>query len=75
MARSLERRVAALEAAWWRCPECSFDGEWGRLDLEVEWDDSEEEGDEPEENEYCPGCGRATVIVVRWVDLPGAYAQ
>jgi hypothetical protein len=69
VARSLQRRLAALEASSWRCPECGSDGNPTNIDYEVVWDDDPEEDDGPQESVYCETCGEPPTIVVTWEDL------
>jgi len=69
VARSLERRLAALEASDWWCPECGFDGNQTNIEYEVIWHDDPEEGDGPHETVYCETCGEPTNFVVTWLDL------
>jgi len=69
VARSLERRLAALEASNRRCPECGSDGNTTNIDYEVVWVDDPEEDDGPQESVYCETCGEPTTIVVTWRDL------
>ena len=69
MARSLERRLAALEASGRRCPECGFDGNQTSIEYEVIWHDDPEEDDGPHETVYCETCGEPTNFVVKWLDL------
>jgi hypothetical protein len=62
MVRSLQRRVAALEAAAiaGRCPECGGpDAPDDHTTYELVWVDEAEE-------EWCETCGRQTGIVIRW---------
>ena len=67
MAGRLEGRITKLENSGGReCPECGFDGDWSKVELE--WcDHAEEEDDDfPQESVYCEPCGQPTTIVVTW---------
>jgi hypothetical protein len=70
VARSLQWRLAALEASNCRCPECGSDGNpTNNIDYEVIWHDDPEEDDRPEETAYCEACGKPTTFIVTWQDL------
>jgi hypothetical protein len=68
VASSLQRRVARLEEAAGRgpggeCLECGGPDDFGPDDtFELVWVDP----DGPEEEEYCPECGRRVEIIVRF---------
>lgn len=62
---SLGRRLHCLERGRRECPECGTSA--SPADYDVEWCD--EPGQEPEEPEFCPACGRQTVFVVTWIDV------
>jgi hypothetical protein len=65
VAGSLEGRITKLENGGGReCPECGFDGDWSKVELE--WCDHAEEEDVPQETVYCETCGQPTTIVVTW---------
>ncbi len=69
MARSLETRVKQLEGgAGGECPECGFDGDWSKIEFDLEWCDDPKEDDGPQESVYCETCGEPTTIVVTWGD-------
>lgn len=64
----LARRIARLEAENpGACGACGFDPGAPITAYAVEWTDA----DDPDEPEYCEGCGRADCIVVRWAEEDG----
>ena len=66
----LKDRLRRLEDGYGfaaQCSECGFGGEWSKAEVEVAWAD---EDTAPEQNEYCPECARALLVVVRWGDEP-----
>lgn len=70
---SLDRRIEALEATYSEgsCPECGWDGDWSKVQIEVVWD--ELDGDEESEEEgpqFCSGCGHQLLYDVACLDLP-----
>jgi hypothetical protein len=70
VAGSLDGRVSRLEnGSAGPCTECGFDGDWGNVDIVLEWYDTHGEYDGPEETTYCGTCGEPTCTVVVWDDL------
>jgi hypothetical protein len=70
VAGSIDRRIEALEGVYSRepCEECGWTGSWSVGEFEVLWGDRPDEG--PSEPEWCGTCGRQTVIIVTWADIP-----
>lgn len=71
---SLGRRVRRLEGAHGGdgCPECGLAPGAPVEDYQVAWDAAEDAA--PVAPEWCETCGRQTVFVVGWSDLPEAAA-
>ena len=72
MATRLRTRVRRLEGAGEGepCGDCGAPGDPSRAGYAVEWSGRPNEG--PNEPEWCGTCGRQTVVVVTWDDIPDA---
>ena len=58
-------------ASWTSCPECGWDGDCSKVQIEVLWKELDGgEGPKEESPQFCSACGHQWEYIITWTDLP-----